>query len=88
MIHFNTYKYLHIYSKYDKNWLKKHIDLNYIYKPMVIYNAIVFVKFIFNELKEFPKDKLLMLYILLMHITKYYVYVNWNILIEVWNIRY
>jgi hypothetical protein len=43
---------------------------------MVIYNAIVFVKFIFNELKEFPKDKLLMLYILLMHITKYYVYVN------------
>jgi hypothetical protein len=31
---------------------------------------------------------LLTLYILLMHVIEYYFYVNWNILIEIWNISY
>jgi len=39
------------------------------------------------ELK-FLKYKLLTLYILLMQVIEYYFYVNWNILIEVWNINY
>jgi hypothetical protein len=55
---------------------------------MVMYNAIFFVKFIFNENFKISNDKLLMLYILLMHIIEYYFYVNWNILIQVWNINY
>jgi hypothetical protein len=38
-----------------------------------MYNAIFFVKFIFNEIFLIPKYKLLMLYILLVHV------------IEVWN---
>jgi len=29
-----------------------------------------------------------MLYILLMHVIEYYLYVNWNIVIEVWNVSY
>jgi hypothetical protein len=59
-----------------------------MYKPMVIYNAIFSIKFIFNELNCFPKYKLFTLYILLMHVIEYYFYVNWNIVIEVWNISY
>jgi hypothetical protein len=29
-----------------------------------------------------------MLSILLMHVIEYYFYVNWNIVIEIWNISY
>jgi hypothetical protein len=55
---------------------------------MVMYNECFFVKFVFNGNKKTPKDKLLTLYILLMHVIEYYFYVNWNILIEVWNINF
>jgi len=56
---------------------------------MVMYSAFFFLKnLIFNENFKIPKDKLLVLYILIMHVTKYYFYVNWNIVIEVWNINY
>jgi hypothetical protein len=43
---------------------------------MFMYSAIFFVKFIFNENFKIPKDKLLTLYILLMHVIEYYFYVN------------
>jgi hypothetical protein len=43
---------------------------------MVMYNANFFVKFIFNENSKIPKYKLLMLYILLVHVIEYYFYVN------------
>jgi hypothetical protein len=33
-----------------------------------MYSAIFFMNFIFNENLKFPKDKLLTLYILLMHV--------------------
>jgi hypothetical protein len=39
-------------------------------------NAIFFVNFIFNENQNFPKEKLLTLYILLVHLIEYYLYVN------------
>jgi len=65
------------------------INLNMCkYIPMVMYSAICFVKFIFNENSKIPKYKLLMLYILLMHVIEYYFYLNWYIVIEVWNISY
>jgi hypothetical protein len=44
---------------------------------MVMYSAIFFVKFIFNENSKIPKYKLLTLYILLMHVIEYYFYLNW-----------
>jgi hypothetical protein len=53
-----------------------------------MYSVMFFVKFIFSENLKFPKDKFLMLYILLMHLIEYYFYVIWNIVIEVWNISY
>jgi len=43
---------------------------------MVMYNVIFFVNFIFNENLKIPKDNLLMLYILFMHVIEYYFYVN------------
>jgi hypothetical protein len=46
------------------------------------------MNFIFNENLKIPKDKLLTLYILLIHVIEYYFYVNWNILIGIWNISY
>jgi len=53
------------------------INLNMCkYIPMVMYSAICFVKFIFNENSKIPKYKLLMLYILLMHVIEYYFYLN------------
>ncbi len=68
--------------------IKKYVRLKlYIYKPMVMYNAS-FVKTNWNDNLKIPKDKLLTLYILLMHLIEYYFYVNWNIVIEVWNISY
>ncbi len=42
---------------------------------MVMYSVMFFVKFIFSENLKFPKDKFLMLYILLMHLIEYYFYV-------------
>jgi len=42
------------------------LNLNYIYKPMVMNNANFFV--IFNEKFKIPKNKLLMLYVLLIHV--------------------
>jgi len=41
-----------------------------------MYSAIFFVNFIFYENLKTSKDKLLMLYILLMHVFEYYFYVN------------
>jgi hypothetical protein len=43
---------------------------------MVMYDANFFVNFIFNENFNFSKYKLLMLYIILMHVIEYYFYVN------------
>jgi hypothetical protein len=43
---------------------------------MIMYNAIFFVKFIFNENFKNSQKKLLTLYILLMHLFEYYFYVN------------
>jgi len=43
---------------------------------MVMYSVMFFVKFIFSEIFKIPKDKFLMLYILLMHVIEYYFYVN------------
>jgi hypothetical protein len=43
---------------------------------MVMYSAKFFVKFNFNENLKIPKDKLLTVYILLMHVIEYYFYVN------------
>jgi hypothetical protein len=40
---------------------------------MVMYNEIFFMKFVSNENLKFPKDKLLALYILLMHVIEYYI---------------
>jgi hypothetical protein len=37
------------------------------------------------RIKEIPKDKLLTLYILLMHVIKYYFYVNWNLTYNISN---
>jgi hypothetical protein len=47
-----------------------------------------FSKSFCNENLKIPKDKLLMLYILLMHVIEYYFYVNWKFVIEVWSINY
>jgi len=43
---------------------------------MVMYNAIFFVKFIFDKNLKIPKDKLLTLYILSIHVNEYYFYLN------------
>jgi len=56
--------------------MKNILNLNYIYKPMLMYNGFFFMNFIFNENLKIPKDKLLTLYILLMHVIEYYFYVN------------
>jgi len=37
------------------------------------------------RIKEIPKDKLLTLYILLMHVNEYYFYVNWNLAYNISN---
>ncbi len=39
LIDFNTSKCFHVYLKDDMNRLKYILNLNYIYKPMVMYNA-------------------------------------------------
>ncbi len=41
-----------------------------------MYSAIPFVNFYLIENLKIPKDRLLMLYILLMHVIEYYFYVN------------
>jgi hypothetical protein len=43
---------------------------------MVMYNEIFFCKFYFNDNLKIPKDKILTLYILLMHVVECYFYVN------------
>ncbi len=43
---------------------------------MVMYSLVFFAKFIFNENFKIPKDKLLTLYILLMHVIECYFFVN------------
>jgi hypothetical protein len=55
---------------------------------MLVYSAIFFMNLILNENLKNPKDKLLTLYILLLHVIEYYFYVDWNILIEIWNTSY
>jgi len=54
---------------------------------MVMYSANFFLIFLMR-IKKFQNISILTLYILLMHVIEYYFYVNWNIVIEVWNISY
>jgi hypothetical protein len=43
------------------------------------------MNYIFDENLNIPKNKLLTLYILLMHVIEYYFYVNWNLVYNISN---